>query len=99
LAEQSSNDSVQQTVVYIVEDLIQDWGLDLEEPVAGHTRLAKDLDFVSVDFIQFLVAIEQHYERKFGFQDLVMENGNYVSDLTIAEIVEFVGKALRNEDS
>ncbi len=98
MREQSSIDSVQQTVVSIVEDLIQDWGLDLEEPIDSHTRLAKELDFVSVDFIQLLVAIEQHYGRKFGFQDLVMQNGSYIPDLTISQIVEFVGKALRSED-
>jgi acyl carrier protein len=98
LIKQSSNDSVQEAVIGIVEDLIQDWGLELEDPIAGHTRLAKELDFVSVDFIQLLVAIEQHYGRKFGFQDLVMANGSYVSDLTIAQIVDFVGGALRNEE-
>lgn len=98
MREQRSIDSVQQTVVSIVEDLIQDWGLDLEGPIDGCTRLSKELDFVSVDFIQLLVAIEQHYGRKFGFQDLVMENGSYVADLTIAQIVEFVGKALRSEE-
>lgn len=99
MIEQNSYDSVLQIVVRIVDDLIRDWGLDLEEPLAAHTRLAKDLDFVSVDFIQLLVAIEQHYERKFGFQNLLMVDGSYVSDLTIAQIAEFVGKGLRNEDS
>ena len=94
----SVNESVERIVVHICEDLIQDWGLDLDEPIAGDTRLAKDLDFVSVDFIQLLVAVEQHYKRKFGFQDLLMVNGSYVSDLTIGEIVEFVGQALRRED-
>jgi acyl carrier protein len=98
LTVESSNESVQQTVVSIVEDLTQDWGLDLEGPIAGNTRLARDLDFVSVDFIQLLVAIEQHYGRKFGFQDLMMVDGSYISDLTISQIVEFVGKVLRSEE-
>jgi acyl carrier protein len=97
LTVESSSNSVQQTVVSIVEDLIQDWGLDLEGPIGGHTRLARELDFVSVDFIQLLVAIEQHYGRKFGFQNLVMVDGSYISDLTITQIVDFVGKALRSE--
>jgi acyl carrier protein len=99
LKDQNRNESVERVVVHICEDLIQDWGLALDEPIAGRTRLAEDLDFVSVDFIQLLVAIEQHYKRKFGFQDLVMVDGSYVSDLTIGEIVEFVGEALRREDS
>ena len=68
----------------------------MEGPIASETRLAKELDFVSVDFIQLLVAIEQHYGRKFGFQDLVMKNGSYVSDLTISQIVNFVGNAMKS---
>jgi len=98
LPEQSSIDNVQRTVVGIVEDLIQDWGLELQEPISERTRLSKELDFVSVDFIQLLEAIEQHYGRKFGFQDLVMKNGSYTSDLSIGQIAEFVGKALGSEE-
>lgn len=93
----NSNNNVEATVIGLVEELIQDWGLELEGPVVRETRLAKELDFVSVDFIQLLVAIEQHYGRKLGFQDLVMEDGRYVSDLKISQIVDFVGNALKRE--
>lgn len=79
-------------VVALVEDLIQDWGLALEGPLGGHTRLFQDLDFASVDIIQLCVAIEQNYERKFGFQDLLMKSGAYVSEITIGEVAAFVAK-------
>ena len=95
--EQCGSGSIEKTLVDIVEDLIQDWGLELESGVAGQTSLVKDLDFASVDIIQLCVAIEQHYERKFGFQELLMKDGSYVSDLTITQISDFVGNRLRGE--
>ncbi|MCD6298776.1 MAG: acyl carrier protein, partial [Deltaproteobacteria bacterium] len=77
-------------LVEIVEDLIQDWGIDLDDDVTGTMLLVNDLDFASVDIIQLCVAIEQHYDRKIGFQDLLMKDGSYVSDLSIAQMVDFL---------
>jgi acyl carrier protein len=81
-------------VVAIVTDLIQDWGLLLEEQVSGNSLLVADLEFASVDIIQLCVAIEQHFARKLGFQDLLMEGGSYVSDLSIAQVAAFIDNRL-----
>jgi acyl carrier protein len=79
-----------ETVVAIVEDLTQDWGLDLEAPVGAATRVVADLEFASVDIIQLCVALEQCYGRRFGFQDLLMKDGSYVGDLTLGQLSAFV---------
>lgn len=86
----------EQTVVTVVEDLIQDWGLDLDEGIGGQTMLVADLEFASVDIIQLCVALEQHFERKLGFQDLLMDGGSYVGDLSISSIAEFVNTRLHS---
>lgn len=85
-----SRKTMEQTVIPIVEDLIQDWGLSLEEGITGRTMLVDDLEFASVDIIQLCVALEQHFERKLGFQDLLMKDGSYVGDLSIAQVAEFI---------
>ncbi len=85
-----TKEAIEKTLVEIVEDLIQDWGIDLDDGVTGTTLLVNDLDFASVDIIQLCVAIEQHYDRKIGFQDLLMKDGSYVSDLSIAQMVDFL---------
>ncbi|MFA4915466.1 MAG: hypothetical protein WC560_02190 [Syntrophales bacterium] len=82
--------AIEKTIVEIIEDLIQDWGLVLDERISAHTRLVADLEFASVDVIQMCVAIEQHYGHKMGFQDLLMKNGSYVSDLSITQISDFL---------
>ena len=79
-------------LIEIVDDLIQDWGLDLDEPVGVDTLLVADLEFASVDVIQLCVAVEEHYGRKLGFQDLLMHDGSYVQDLALGEMVRFVAK-------
>jgi acyl carrier protein len=87
-------EAVESTVIAIIEDLVQDWGLDLSESISGQTTLVEGLEFASVDIIQLCVALEQHYERKLGFQDLLMVDGSYVSDLSIAEVARFVDAKL-----
>lgn len=88
--------TTEKTVVAIVKDLIQDWGLSLDEGIAVRTMLVNDLEFASVDIIQLCVAIEQHFERKLGFQDLLMKDGSYVGDLSIAQIAEFIETRLNH---
>jgi acyl carrier protein len=82
--------SQENTIISIVDDLIQDWGLDLPEGVHASTLLVAQLQFASVDIIQLCVALEQHFERKFGFQDLLMVDGSYIADLSIAQISRFI---------
>jgi acyl carrier protein len=91
----NTTETIQGTVIEIVKDLVQDWGVEPEGGIAGSTRLAADLEFASVDIIQLCVAIEQHYGQKIGFQDLLMKNGSYVSDLSLTQIAEFVAGKIR----
>ena len=90
-----TSEAIEAVLIEIVEDLIQDWGLDLEDGVKGETLLVNDLEFASVDVIQLCVAAEQHYERKLGFQSLLMVDGSYVSDLALWQMAEFIERKLR----
>lgn len=84
-----------QVIVDIIEDLTQDWGLDLEQPVGLDTSLVDDLEFASVDVIQLCVAIEEHYNQsKMGFQDLLMQDGRYVEDLNVRKFAEFLNQKM-----
>lgn len=85
------------TVIMIVEDLVQDWELNLDEAISQETFLVNDLNFSSVDIIQLCVALEQNYERKLGFHELLMEDGKYVGDLSIQQISIFLESKLKNQ--
>lgn len=82
------------TVIAVVEDLIQDWGLELEGGVTDATQLVAHLEFASVDIIQLCVALEEAYGRKLGFQAMLMKDGSYVGDLSIAQIAHFIESRL-----
>ena len=83
-------DTVESTVVAVIEDLIQDWGLELDGGVGPSTRLVADLEFASVDIIQLCVALEEAYARKLRFQELLMKDGSYVGDLSVQQFARFI---------
>ncbi len=83
-------ETIEKTLIEITKDLIQDWGVEPEGGITGRTKLAADLEFASVDIIQLCVAIEQHYGRKMGFQNLLMKDGSYVPDLSLTQMAQFV---------
>ena len=83
----------------LVNDLTQDWGLEQTEPLGAGTLLAADLQFTSVDIIQLCVALEEHYDRRFGFQDLLMKDGSYVGDLALGQLATFVEAQLIREET
>lgn len=90
-------DTTVATVVAIVDDLTQDWGLDRDGPSDAQTMVVADLEFASVDIIQLCVALEQCYGRRFGFQDLLMKNGSYIGDLSLGHLAAFVDLKLNSE--
>jgi acyl carrier protein len=92
-------DTTLDTVVAIVKDLTQDWGVDCSEPIGADTLLAANLQFTSVDIIQLCVALEECYDRRFGFQDLLMRDGSYVGDLSLGQLSAFVDAQLIREET
>jgi len=83
-------ENIERNLIAITQDLVQDWGVEPDGGITGRTKLAADLEFASVDIIQLCVAIEQHYGRKMGFQNLLMKEGSYVSDLSLAQMAQFI---------
>jgi acyl carrier protein len=92
-------DTTLDTVVAIVNDLIQDWGIENPGPPGADTLLAADLHFTSVDIIQLCVALEECFNRRFGFQDLLMRDGSYVGDLSLGHLSAFVDTQLTKEEA
>ena len=93
LVHQMSRADIENQIIMILEDMTQDWGVD--RPIAGNACLVADLDFESIDVIQMVVAIEQHFDnRNLRFDQLLMNEGRYVSDLSVQQIANFVASRL-----
>ncbi|MFB8790603.1 MAG: phosphopantetheine-binding protein [Potamolinea sp.] len=80
---------IQSAIVNILKDMTQEWDLDLSD-ISNETKLVEDLNFGSIDIIHLIVAIEEHFKKKLGFNELLMNDGQYVDDISIEELVSFV---------
>lgn len=85
---------VQSDIVGILKDITQEWELEFND-INPETNLVADLGFSSIDIIQLVVAIEEHFKQKLGFNELLMNDGQYVDDLSIEELVNFVSRKLQ----
>lgn len=88
-------ETIQKDLVAIVDDMTRDWDTDGDDAIGPNTRLIRDLEFESIDVVQFVVAIEQHYQRStLPFEKLLMKDGRYVDELVLADAVDFLYRYL-----
>lgn len=89
-------DQISKDLVDILNEMIDDWGVELDNPIGDDTALVADLEFSSIDIIHLVMAIEDHFEHpKMGFNDLLMEDGKYVQDLEVGQVVDFIDSKLK----
>jgi len=83
--------AVEAKVIAVVNETVEDWGLDLPGGITRNTKLMEDLNFESIDMVQFAVGIERAFDRKgLPFEKLFMKDGAYVEDITVAEVTNFL---------
>jgi acyl carrier protein len=86
-------EAIQVKVITVLQDMIADWDLDDIDEIGAETKLMADLAFESLDVVQFVVALEKEFERKnLPFQNLFMHDGDYVDEIEVKEVVEFLNK-------
>jgi len=95
---QHTRESIVQQLLAILDDVTGDWDLQLDGGIVDGTRLIADLGFESVDVVQLIVAIEEHFARRdMPFQELLMRDGQYVDELTVGEVADFLTQHLQDQ--
>lgn len=90
-----NSQDVSSRLIGILTDMTSDWDIELENPISRDTRLIADLAFESIDIVELVVAIEQAFEsRGIPFEQLLMVDGRYVDDLSVAQVSDFVAAKL-----
>ncbi len=90
------NQNLSAGVINVVETMVADWGLDDDLKISADTRLMGDLEFESIDVVQLAVGLEQHFQQtELPFETLFMKGGDYVEDLTVSEISDFLTAHLK----
>lgn len=92
-----TTEAILRDLISVLEDMTSDWDLDYSGGIGETTRLIGDLAFESIEIVQLMVAIEQHFGLKnLASEKLLMRDGRYVPDLTVSEIVDFIGHELNS---
>lgn len=88
-------ETILRELTLILEDMTRDWELTFSGGIKPETCLIADLTFQSIDIVQLLVAIEEHFElRTMPFESLLMNDGRYVDELRVGQVVEFLHEQL-----
>ncbi len=91
-----SREEIQPRVIAVLEDMTADWELDSTAGIEPQTRLMEDLAFESIDVVQLVVAIEKEFNRKgLPFEKLFMHEGDYVDEILVKEVVDFLMENLK----
>ena len=83
--------SIQQQLTVLLNDMIQEWDIELLDPIGAETRLIADLGFESVDLMQLIIAIEQAFGvRRLPYEQVLMQDGGYVTEITVRQLADFL---------
>ncbi len=86
-----SRSEIEVKVVDVLNELTQDWDLELPQGIGPRTMLLDDLEFESIDVVQFAVSLELAVGRKgLPFEKLFMKDGDYVDDVVVSQVVDFL---------
>ena len=89
-------ETVFQELSSILKEMTSDWEMDDGAAIGPETLLIADLGFRSIDVVQLVVAIEEHFGRRdLPFGELLMDDGRYVDDLRVGDAVAFLTEHLK----
>lgn len=91
-----ARDAVQQQLIELMQEFVITYDLEWNQPVQAETTCVHDLGLSSVDFIQLVLSIESAFEQKLGFQDLLVQKGEYVEDVSVQDLGDFIHHKLSN---
>ncbi|MGB0955457.1 MAG: phosphopantetheine-binding protein [Panacagrimonas sp.] len=87
----SVNTAYENQLITLLEDFTQDWDTEFDGEMNRNTKLLADLGFESIDIIQLVVAIQEEVvKQKLSFDELLMNDGRYVDDLSIGQLADYL---------
>ncbi len=93
------DETISASVVEILEGMTSDWDTGFAGGIKLSTRLIADLNFESIDMVQFVVALEEQFMRRdLPFEKLLMVDGRYVDDLSVVEVTDFLQEYLVSKE-
>jgi acyl carrier protein len=92
-----SREEIQNGVIGVLQSMVEDWDLDLAEPIGPNTSIIEDLGFESIDLVQLVVSIEERFAvRGLPYEEILMKDGAYVSEINLSDLVDFLHRYVPN---
>jgi acyl carrier protein len=86
-------------IIRILEEITYDWDLEFDDEIGPDTKLITDLGFESIDVVQFVVAMEEHFRRRgLPWEEFLMVDGRYVDEIRIDDAAAFLHRCLNNHE-
>lgn len=93
-----AKETILKDLIHILEDMTSDWDVEFEGGIGPETRLIADLAFESIDVVQFVVAIEEHFRRRgLPFEKFLMVDGRYVDEIKVGDAADFLYRHLNHQ--
>lgn len=84
-------------LISVVRSLLQQWQMEVGD-IHPESQLVSNLNFESIKIINLFVALEKKYCQALDYSRLLMQDGHYVEDITIEELVYFLEENLTEEE-
>lgn len=93
-----SEQKILNDLIKILQDMTADWDTDFIGSIGPETKLIEELGFESIDIVQFIVAMEEHFKRRgLPWEEIFMSNGRYVDEIKVADTLTILLPHLNNK--
>jgi acyl carrier protein len=84
-------EEIEQALLEILKEITADWELDPKVYQPG-SRLLGDIGLSSVDALHLMATFNMRYQQSLPFDKLLALDTNYLRNLTVAQMAEFVAE-------
>jgi acyl carrier protein len=84
-------EEIEAALLEILKEITADWGLD-PAVYKPESRLLGDIGLSSVDALHLMATFNMRYQRSLPFDKLLSCDANYLRNLTVAQMTEFVAE-------
>lgn len=82
-------DRIQADLVALLREQVREFDLEPGD-IGPQTLLVQELGFNSIDIMHLLASVDMHYERHLPYDELILAEGRYVSDIRVSDLVDFI---------
>jgi len=89
----TTREACYQLIENALNELLEELGMEADA-ITPETMLSADLGISSIDAMHLMVLLEDALDQPMNFQDLAFREGEYMTDISMRDLLDFVAEAL-----